>query len=265
LVVDRHPWIFEDTLAAALLGPLADELVAAHRDRATAAALASMRVAMTTRSRYTEDHLVKAFDRGIRQCVLLGAGLDSFGYRSSLAHQMHVFEVDHPATQGWKRERLAAASISVPIRVRFVPVDFTVDSLSNRLVGMGFDLAQPAFVSWLGVTQYLTEEALGATLDVIGGFSAGTELVMEYLVPAGLRDQPGQALADFFMPRASAFGEPWVTFLTPTDVSRLLAARGMIIVDDVGRKDQIDPSLWERSDSLSPHELGRLVRAIAAR
>jgi methyltransferase (TIGR00027 family) len=264
LVVDREPWIFEDHLAGVLLGDLAADLIAAHRDPQDAEALASMRVAMTTRIRYTEDRLAEAADRGLAQFVVLGAGLDSFAYRSPLARGLRVFEVDHPASQGWKRQRVAAAAIPHADRVRFVAVDFGVDSLSERLVDMGFDSSQPAFISWLGVTQYLTEEAIRATLDVIGGLCAGTELVMEYLVPAQMRDGAGRALADFFMPRAAAAGEPWLTFLTPADTDGLLAARGMVVSADVGRRDQIDQSLWERSDGLRPHELGRLVRAIVA-
>lgn len=264
LLVDHDPWILEDTLALALLGDLADDLIAAHRAARTAEVLASMRVAMTTRSRYAEDRLAEAIDRGIEQCVLLGAGLDSFAYRSPLARQLRVFEVDHPATQTWKRERLASASIPVSGEVTFVPVDFSIDSLSERLLGMGFDRSRPAFVTWLGVSQYLTEQAIATTLEEISGFASGTELVMEYLLPAELRDAAGQALADFFMPRAAASGEPWLTFATRADMSRLFAARGMVVIDDVGRRDQINASLWERSDGLRPHELGRIVRAVIA-
>jgi methyltransferase (TIGR00027 family) len=261
LLLDRAPWIFADTLARALLGEAAEDLIAVHREKATAAVLAAMRVAMTTRSRYAEDRLRAAVARGLQQYVLLGAGLDSFAYRSPLAPQLRVFEVDHPATQAWKRTRLAAAASPVPPWVRFVPVDFTRDALGERLAEMGFERSQPAFVSWLGVTQYLSEAAIGATLDVIGSFAPRTELVMEYLVPAERRDAAGQALAAFFMPRAAAFGEPWVTFLAPSATARLLSARGLVLVEDVGRKDQIAPWLWERADALVPHELGRLARA----
>jgi methyltransferase (TIGR00027 family) len=264
LVVDRDPWIFEDHVAGPLLGDLAADLLAAHRDPGRAGVLASIRVAMTTRSRYTEEHLAAAVGRGIGQYVLLGAGLDSFAFRSPLAPALRVFEVDHPATQAWKRGRLAAAAVPERGEVSFVAVDFRVDSLVDRLIDMGFDRSAPAFVAWLGVTQYLTNEAIGATLDAIGGLRAGTELVMEYLVPAGMRDGPGQAVADFFMPLAAGFGEPWLTFLTPAEIARSLAARAMVVVDDVGRRDQIDPALWERSDGLRPHELGRLARAVVA-
>ena len=262
LVVDGEPWIFEDRLAEVLLGDLAADLLSAHRDAGQAGVLASMRVAMTTRSRYTEERLAEAVSRGTRQYVLLGAGLDSFAYRSSRSHGLRVFEVDHPATQAWKRERLAATALRAAGEVRFVAVDFTVDVLIDRLTDLGFDRSQPAFVSWLGVTQYLTVEAIDATLDAIGRLCPGTELVMEYLVPAAMRDAAGQALADFFMPRAAGFREPWLTFLTPTDIASALAAHSMVVKDDVGRRNQIDPSLWGRADQLRPHELGRLARAV---
>ena len=262
LLVDGDPKIFEDTLALALLGDLAEDLVGPHRDSNHAGDLARMRIAITTRSRYTEDRLAEAVERGVGQYVLLGAGLDSFAYRSALVGRLRLFEVDHPATQAWKHQRLAAARIPVTTGVTFVPVDFTADSLHDRLIDMGFDRSAPAFVSWLGVSQYLTVEAIAATLDVIGGFAPGTELVMEYVVPAGMRDEPGQALADFFMPQAAASGEPWLTFFTPPGVSQLLAASGLVVTEDLGRASQIDPRLWERTDGLRPQELGRLAYAV---
>jgi len=85
---------------------------------------------------------------------------------------------------------------------------------------------------------------------------------MEYLVPAARRDTAGRALADFFMPRAAGFGEPWLTFLTPADIASALAAHSMVVMADVGRRNQIDPALWTRTDQLRPHELGRLARAV---
>jgi methyltransferase (TIGR00027 family) len=261
LIVDREPWIFEDTLAAVLLGDLAEELIDNHRDAGQARELAAMRVAMTGRSRYTEDRLAESCRRGITQYVLLGAGLDSFAYRSPLASGLRVFEVDHPATQAWKRERLTAAAVPVPDWVTFVEVDFTVDALGDRLTAAGFDSSRPAFVSWIGVTQYLPSDAIAATLDVVAGFCPGSELAVEYMVPPAMRDGLGSALADFYMPRAAAMGEPWLTFLTPAAAAGLLAARGMVVTDDVGRVDQVGAPLWKRSDGLRPYELGRVALA----
>jgi methyltransferase (TIGR00027 family) len=204
LVVDREPWIFEDRLAAALLGDRTRALLAPHHEASSGEAMAAMRVAMTTRARYTENRLLEAARHGIGQYVLLGAGLDSFAYRSALGQQLRVFEVDHPSTQASKRQRFADAAISVPDQLSFVAVDFTVDSVAERLREMGFDRSRPAFVSWLGVTQYLTESAISTTLHAIADLCPGTEVVMDYILPTELRDEAGQALADFFMPRAAA-------------------------------------------------------------
>jgi methyltransferase (TIGR00027 family) len=264
LVVDRRPWIFEDTLAPALVGDVGRDLIALHRQDPTAPGLSSMRVAMVTRSRYAERRLAEAIDRGVRQCVILGAGLDSFAYRAQLPDDLWVFEVDHPATQAWKLQRLADAAIPVPGAVRFVPVDFTVDSLAERLTAQGFDRSRPVFVSWLGVTQYLSAEATSATLRALGGLGPPIEVVLTYVLPDELRDQPGRAAAEFFMPQAAALGEPWITFLAPDEIARLVEQAGMTVMEDVGTVDSIEASLWQRSDGLAPHELPRLVRASTA-
>ena len=164
LIVDDDPPIFADTLAETMLGERAEELIGFHRAHGTHPILAGARAQVTCRSRYTEDSLADAISHGIGQYVVLGAGLDSFASRSSLAGQVRVFEVDHPATQEWKRRILPA-----PGNVTFVPVDFTGDSLGDRLGQAGFDFAGPAFVSWLGVTIYLEEGAIEQTVSIAGG------------------------------------------------------------------------------------------------
>jgi methyltransferase (TIGR00027 family) len=221
-----------------------------------------MRVAMAARSAYAEHRAAQAVQRGIDQCVILGAGLDSFAYRSPLAARLVIFEVDHPATQAWKATRLHAAAVPIPDVLRLVPVDFTVDSLADRLAAAGFDRSRPAFLTWLGVTQYLPIDAISRTLEVLAGFAAGTELVMEYLLPGGLRDHGGRTLAEFFMPKAAAAGEPWTTFLTPAQARGLVITHGWRVVEDVGRQDQVEASLWQRRDALRPHELGRPLHLI---
>jgi methyltransferase (TIGR00027 family) len=172
--------------------------------------------------------------RGVRQYVILGAELDSFGRRSHLARRVRVFEVDHPATQEWKR-RLGQAHAGVI----FVPVDFTVDSLGERLGQAGFDFTEPAFVSWLGVTMYLDEAAIGRTLSVVGGFAAGTELVVDYMLPAGLRDAEGSLYADLVGRASAERGEPWLSLFGPDDMAALLSRHGFGPVRDVGQRDMI--------------------------
>lgn len=99
LVVDREPLIFRDTVARALLGDRAEELIGYHREHGDHLILSSARTMTVTRSRYTEDRLADAVRRGVAQYVVLGAGLDTFAYRSPHAERLRVFEVDHPATQ----------------------------------------------------------------------------------------------------------------------------------------------------------------------
>ncbi|MCP2258888.1 methyltransferase, TIGR00027 family [Streptoalloteichus tenebrarius] len=261
LLVDAEPRIFADTVAAALLGDRAEELLGYHRVHGAHPILAGARAQAVTRSRYTEDALAGAVRRGVTQYVVLGAGLDSFAYRSALADRLRVFEVDHPATQRGKRDALAAAGIAEPATLTFVPVDFETDSLADQLRRAGFDATRPAMVSWLGVTMYLTREALGQTLAVLGGFAPGSEIIADYILPAEMRDGAGAAYVSAVMSAAADGGEPWLTVLSPDAMSALLEEHGFVVVEHVGQRDSVDAALWERTDALRPAELANLVRA----
>jgi methyltransferase (TIGR00027 family) len=261
LIVDAPPFIFADVVASALLGDRAGEFIGYHRHHATHPVLSAARAQVICRSRYTEDRLARAVAGGVRQYVILGAGLDSFGYRPGLVDRLQVFEVDHPATQQWKRQALAAARIAVPANVTFVPADLATGSLAALLPASGFDPAQPALVSWLGVTMYLTRDAIGRTLAAISSFAPGTELITDYMLPASLRDTAASSYADLVAAAAAERGEPWLTFLSPGEVSELLAAHGMEPAEHVHQRDAVDAALWRRSDSLRPIELSMLARA----
>jgi methyltransferase (TIGR00027 family) len=269
LIVDNKPPIFSDTLAYQLLGDQAEELIGFHRAHGEHVVLSGARTAVTTRSRYTEDRLAESLRRetagGVAQYVILGAGLDSFAYRSELTEQVRVFEVDHPATQQWKLQLLTDAGIATPETATFVPVDFETDSLADQLIDNGFDPSQPALVSWLGVTMYLTREAIGQTLAVVGGFAPGTEIIVDYMVPADLRDEAGQAYVDLLAPVTAERGEPWLTFLGPQDMSALLEERGFEVIEHVRQRDAIDAALWNRSDPLRAYDLSLLARASVRR
>jgi methyltransferase (TIGR00027 family) len=264
LIVDDEPRIFADVLASAMLGDQAGELLAYHRAHGTHLVLRSARAQAACRSRYTEDRLAGSVRRGVTQYVILGAGLDSFAYRPGLAGQVQTFEVDHPATQRWKRRLLSAARIAAPDGVTFVPVDFESDSLAGRLAEYGFDPSRPALFSWLGVTLYLTRAAIGQTLAVIGRFAPGTEIITDYMLPAGLRDEDGDSYVEQVAPVAGQRGEPWLTFLSPGDMSGLLAEHGFGSVEHVRQRDTVDAATWTRSDSLRPIDLSYLAHATVA-
>ena len=260
LIVDTEPVIFADTLAQAMLGERAEELISYHRAHGTHPVLAGARAQVTCRSRYAEDRLADAIGRGIGQYVLLGAGLDSFAYRSPLAGQVRVFEVDHPATQEYKRRVREVAEGGGRVGgVRFVAVDFGRDSLGEALGRAGFDAEQPALVSWLGVTMYLDESAIEATVAVLGGFAPGSEVVVDYMLPAGMRDAAGQMYADLVGQAAAEWGEPWRSAFAPGAMAALLARHGFGPTRDVRQRDMIPAAAWDRSDALRPAELFRIA------
>lgn len=264
LLVDETPSIFADTLAQIFLGERAEELLGYHRSYGGHPVLSGARTTAVTRSRYTEDRLAELAGRGVDQYVILGAGLDSFAYRSELAGAVRVFEVDKPTTQHWKRALLVETGTTVPPSARFVPVDFqkeSVRSLTDHLVRAGFDQGRPALVSWLGVTMYLTSEAIRQTLAVISGFAPGTELIVEHILPAALRDEAGQSYARNVMAAAAEQGEPWQTCLSIEQMDALLLEHRLQPIEYAQQRETIDPSEWVRTDALRPFELSVLARA----
>ncbi|MBV9795265.1 MAG: class I SAM-dependent methyltransferase [Actinobacteria bacterium] len=261
LIVDHEPLIFTDSLAATLLGDQADALLGYHRAHGAHDVLAVARATVTTRSRFTEERLAAAIARGTGQYVILGAGLDSFAWRSPRAARVRVIEADRPGPQRWKRDRLAAAGLAARGDVRFAGTDLETGSLAAALTAAGFDFGRPALVSWLGVIMYLTAGAVDRTLATLGRCAPGTELVAEYLVPGDLRDDLGRSYAEQVAPIAAERGEPWRTFLRPPEMAALLAAHGFAVTANVPQRDSVDAALWNRADPLRPAGLGWLAHA----
>lgn len=260
-MVDGQPPVFADIHAAALLGEQAEQLIGYHRDNADHPILSAARAQVACRSRFAEDTLARAVDTGVRQYVLLGAGLDSFCWRSPLAGALRVFEVDHPDTQRWKRAALTTAGLAVPSCVTFVPADLGQDSLAEALARAGFDRGAPAVISWLGVTMYLDQPDIERVLATVAGCAPGTQLIADHMLPAELRDAAGSLYVDLVAPFAADRGEPWRTFLRPAEMAGLLTAHGSFDIEHVSQRDQIPLAAWERSDSLAPIDLSMIVRA----
>jgi methyltransferase (TIGR00027 family) len=212
------------------------------------------------RSRYAEDRLAAAVAAGMRQYVLLGAGVDTFVYGSPLAGQIRIYEVDHIGTQEWKRSALAAAEIEITPGVTFVAADPGSDSLTDALTAAGFDFSAPAVISWLGVTMYLDRRAISQALAAISRCAPGTELVVDYMLPQApqaLRDEAGNDYAELITER----GEPWLSFRSPGEMDALLAENGFSGAAQVRRRDCVPASLWDRTDSLRPIELSMIASA----
>ena len=262
LIVDQPPYIFEDTAAVALLGDRADDLIRYHREHGSHPVLVAARAQAVCRSRYTEDRIAEAVARGVRQYVLLGAGLDTFSIRSPLGGRLRVFEVDHPATQGWKRQALAAAHLPVPPHVTLVPAELGADSLIAALQSAGFDLTAPAVVGWLGVTMYLDVRAITETLAALSAFAPGTEVIVDYMLPAGLRDQTADDYVSQVSQAAADWGEPWRSFLAPDDMQAMLGEHGFSALEHVRQRAFVPAGLWERADLLHPTDLSMITRAV---
>jgi methyltransferase (TIGR00027 family) len=219
-----HPKVLDDRLALRIIGrEAAEELRSNPKEHHMFAR--AFRAFMAARSRYAEDELARAVNSGVRQYVVLGAGLDTFAYRN--AHPgLRVFEVDHPATQEWKREQLRAAEIAVPDSMTFVPVDFEQKSLATGLAESGFQVGAPAFFSWLGVTPYLTHDACMTTLSYIAHLPAGSGVVFDFAVDRSLLNFGQRMALDALARRVAAAGEPFQLFFHPATLQEELKRLG---------------------------------------
>lgn len=198
------------------------------------------------RAAYTEKALRTAALTGTEQYVILGAGMDTFAFRETEFLSKHrIFEVDHPLTQADKLERIARAGWTIPGSLTFVPVDFTKDRLAERLIAAGFDPSVKSFFSWLGVTYYLSAEAIDAMLSALSSLCAdGSSLVFDY-PDEGFFDAPEKRVQNTIL-MAKAGGEPMQSAFSYGALEKLLERHGFLIYelltpDDIQR-DVIDAS-----------------------
>ena len=206
--------IFRDPLALRILGDDADRVV---EDARASPRRTLMRIFIAVRHRVAEDALARHVAAGTLQVVVLGAGLDTFAYRNPFSDSgVRVFEVDHPATQEWKRDTLARAGIPIPQSVVYAPVDFEADDLATRLAASGVDLAAPTFFLWLGVVPYLTRAAVDATLQVVVAVP-GAGVAFDYPNPVDQLSDRSRAAHQARADRMRQLGEPWITYFDTDD------------------------------------------------
>lgn len=252
--------VFADPLAAAILGEDPEAVAAAARADPGGRPL---RLFIAARSRVAEDALGAAVDRGVRQAVVLGAGLDTLALRNPHAGVgLRVFEADHPATQAWKRERLAQAGLETPATLTFAPVDFEREELADALRAAGFRADRPAFFVWLGVVPYLTREAIARTLAAIAAVPGG-EVVFDYAEPSDRMEPGRRARATALAARVAAAGEPLVTRFDPAELRRELHALGFGEVEDLGPADLAVRCFGRRREDVRPGAGPHVVRARA--
>jgi methyltransferase (TIGR00027 family) len=253
-------FIFTDPLALRILGADAE---AAVRDAGNDPFTRRLRLFIAVRTRFAEDALANAVARhGVRQLVVLGAGLDTCAYRAAWGEDLRIFEVDHPATQAWKRRRLAEAGIPEPRALAFAPIDFERETLADGLTAAGFDPAQQTFFTWLGVVPYLTEQAVFSTLGYLAGLPGGAHVVFDYSnppTPSSGRDE--HALAhEVLAERVASLGEGFQSSFETDELRAKLTALGFREVEDLGPASIRERYFAKRGGS-SPDTGGHIVRA----
>ncbi len=223
--------VFSDPFARNILGNNADAIIAGL---SADPAQQRMRIFIAARSRFAEDCLGAAVLRGVRQAVVLGAGFDTFALRNPYSNLgLKVFEVDYPATQAWKRNRLAEIGLAIPESLTFAAIDFESDDLGHGLSTAGFDADSPAFFFWLGVVPYLGREAIAATLRYIAGIRE-SEVVFDYSEPLENYPPDQRAAISALGSYTAEIGEPWLSHFDPHEIAQELSGYGFDSLEDLG-------------------------------
>lgn len=231
-------------ISALLLGEGMLHTAAAYLGDPHSSILRDLRAHVVLRSRYCEDRLAAAVDRGMSQCMVLGAGLDTFAYRQpAWARGLRIYEVDHPASQQEKRQLLAQAGINLPDKVQFVAIDFEQTSLAEGLQAAGVDRARKSVFSCLGVMMYLSEVAVDALFALVAQFPAGSEIVFPH-------QQTGRDTLPDMASKVAALGEPWAHHSPPQALAHKLKALGFQSLEELAPADAQARYFQGRSDGL---------------
>jgi methyltransferase (TIGR00027 family) len=255
--------VFVDPLAIRILGRDAEEAIAVAKAEPERRGL---RFFVAMRSRFAEGRAMAAIEAGARQILVLGAGLDTFACRLEPREGLKVFELDHPATQRDKRARLAAAGIAEPAHLTFVAHDFEHGDMSEALIAGGLDVARGTFVVWLGVTPYLTEEAVYATLGALARFPGGAEVVFDYANPPHTIEEAG--VRDFhhaMAARVAECGEPFRCYLDTAALHERARALGFADIEDLDRAALVERYLPHLPARPRPGPGGHVVRMATLR
>ncbi len=247
---DARPWILDDPFALVLVGPSWREIADRLTQRFPPRLVRQARAGVALRSRYAEQRLTEST---CGQYVMLGAGLDSFAWRHpEVVGQLRVFEVDHPASLAWKEQRVSELGLPIHRDHVFAATDLENESLRDGLEAAGFDWTMPTLVSWLGVTTYLTVDAITATLRVLASCAPGSEVVFTYSPADGVADDDWREFVAILAPVAAAAGEPLQPGWLPADIDSLIDSCGLRVADHPNHEELITRYFGDRADGLKP-------------
>ncbi|TAM45624.1 MAG: SAM-dependent methyltransferase [Burkholderiaceae bacterium] len=248
--MDPPPHVFEDTVGLQLVAP--DD---AWRDRPDMSQFTRpFRASIVARARFVEDLVEEQAARGTTQYVMLGAGLDTFAQRRpELASRMQMFEIDQPAAQAWKRERLLELGFGISPFLHLVPVNFEAgDAWWERLGASGFDSQKPSVVASTGVSMYLTRDATMATLREVASLAPGSTFAMSFMLPIELNDPEIRLGVERAAVGAKASGTPWLSFFTPAEILSMAREAGFRTVEHISAATLAQRYFCGRTDGLRP-------------
>lgn len=258
-----NPIVFKDPIASSLVGVQAISYILSKKRTFKTKLHSNLRAIVVARSSFAEAELLAAIKNGISQYVILGAGLDTFAYRNpGNTARLHVFEVDYPASQNWKRQQLKKAGIRIPDSLSFVPMDFEKQSLADQLKTAGFKTDEATFFSWLGVTMYLTYDTMVETMKFIASFTpSGSKVVFDYVIPPSSQNYLRRLIFYLLSKKVERAGEPWKSFYDPASLVKSLKAMGFSKAENIG-PDKINALFFKnRADNLLVGNFGHLMKA----
>ncbi len=250
VLADPPPHVFDDTVGLELAAP--EE---GWRERPDMSAFTRpFRASILARARFIEDLVEEQAARGVDQYVILGAGLDTFAQRHpELASHMHVFEIDQPGPQAWKRQRLIDLGYGIPPHLQLVPVDFEAgDDWWTRLAAAGFEAARPAFVASTGVSMYLTRDAIMETSRRVAAFAPGSTFAMTFMLPIDMLDAEIRTGVERAAAGAKASGTPFISFFAPEAMLALARDAGFRQARHVSAASLAERYFANRADGLRP-------------
>jgi methyltransferase (TIGR00027 family) len=257
------PRIFEDPIAVGLVQEASHQAILAALDEHRRPDATLARSLFALRSRFAEDRLAEAAARGVRQYVIVGAGLDTFAWRQpEFAKRLHIFAVDHVTTLAWTQVRFWERGLVKPANLTFVPVDLEENRLGECLAASGFDPETPTFWSVLGVTQYLDHKTVDALMRFVGALRSGSEIVFSFVAPDDELSADELEFMAAFLARADALGEPWKTRLRPRELIERLAQWGFRDVLHLTPKLAQQRYFAGRQDGLTSPQWEQLIAAI---
>jgi len=260
-ILDR-PRIFEDAVAVGLVPEASEQAIRDNADDHSSPVHVLLRALFAFRSRFTEERLAQAAARGVRQYVIVGAGLDTFPWRQpAFAKDMRIFFVDHPSTLAWSTERFRERGLPTPPNLTFVAADLEAQDLAARLDEHGFERATPTFCSVLGVTQYISRNATEALLRFAASLPAQSEIVFTFSPPDDEMDSDELAATVWSLAATAATGEPWLTRLRAPELSSLLTSLGFREIFHLTRELAQERYFSGRTDTLKANRLEELFAA----